>query len=104
MKKRMLSFGIIAASAAGLFAFTAVTQSSITGKVTPAEGAETVWAISGTDSTKAAVSAGAFAIQVKPGSYKVLVDAKAPYKDVTVENLEVKEGQPLDVGEIVLQQ
>jgi hypothetical protein len=33
----------------------------------------------------------------------VIVDAKDPYKDVTLENLEVKQDQPLDVGEIVLQ-
>jgi hypothetical protein len=103
MKKRMLTLGIVAASVAGLFAFTN-TATSITGKVTPADGAETVWAISGTDSAKAAVSSGAFTIEVKPGTYKVIVDAKDPYKDVTLENLEVKQDQALDVGEIVLQQ
>ncbi|MGZ8511779.1 MAG: carboxypeptidase regulatory-like domain-containing protein [Chitinophagaceae bacterium] len=103
MKKRMLTFGIVAASFAGLFAFT-TTATSITGKVTPGDGAETVWAISGTDSAKATVSSGAFTLDVKPGTYKVIVDAKDPYKDVTLENLEVKQDQPLDVGEIVLQQ
>ena len=103
MKKKMLTLGIVAASVAGLFAFT-TAATSITGKVTPADGAETVWAISGSDSTKAAVSAGAFTIDVKPGTYKVIVDAKDPYKDVTLENLEVKQDQALDVGEIVLQQ
>jgi hypothetical protein len=104
MKKRMLTLGVVAASVAGLFAFTTMTQTSITGKVTPAEGAETVWAISGTDSAKGTVTSGAFAIEVKPGTYKVIVDAKDPYKDVTLENLEVKQDQALDVGEIVLQQ
>lgn len=103
MKKSMLTFGIVAASVAGLFAFTPVTQSSITGKVTPADGADAVWAISASDSTKGVISSGAFTIEVKPGTYKVMVDAKDPYKDVTLENLEVKQDQPLDVGEIVLQ-
>jgi len=103
MKKRMLTLGVVAASVAGLFAFT-TTATSITGKVTPADGAEAVWAISGTDSTKGAITSGAFAIEVKPGNYKVIVDAKDPYKDVTLENLEVKQDQALDVGEIVLQQ
>ncbi|RYF97328.1 MAG: carboxypeptidase regulatory-like domain-containing protein [Chitinophagaceae bacterium] len=103
MKKKMLTLGIVAASVAGLFAFT-TAATSITGKVTPSDGAETVWAISGSDSTKAAVSSGAFTIDVKPGTYKVIVDAKDPYKDVTLENLEVKQDQSLDVGEIVLQQ
>lgn len=103
MKKSMLNFGIAMISVAGIFAFTTTTQTSITGKVSPAEGAETVWAISGKDSTKGAISSGAFALEVKPGMYKVIVDAKDPYKDVTLENLEVKQGQPIDVGEIVLQ-
>jgi hypothetical protein len=103
MKKSMLTCGIVAASVAGLFAFTSETQSSITGKVTPVDGAEAVWAISPSDSAKGTVSAGAFTIDVKPGTYRVIVDAKDPYKDVTLENLEVKQDQPLDVGEIVLQ-
>ena len=103
MKKRMLTFGIVAASVAGLFAFTAATQTSITGKVVPADGAETVWAIGATDSTKGTLSSGTFTLDVKPGTYKVVVDAKDPYKDVTLENLEVKQDQPLNVGEIVLQ-
>ena len=103
MNKSMLTCGIVAASFAGLFAFRTLTQSSITGKVAPADGAETVWAISGTDSTKGTISSGAFTLEVKPGTYKLIIDAKDPYKDVTLENLEVKQGQPVDVGEIVLQ-
>lgn len=103
MKKRMLTCGIIAASVAGLFAFTSATQTSITGKIVPGDGAETVWAISATDSTKGTLSSGTFTLDVKPGTYKVIVDAKDPYKDVTLENLEVKQDQPLNVGEIVLQ-
>ena len=102
MKKRMLTVGILAASVATLFSF-AKMQASITGKVRPGEGAETVWAISAMDSTKATVSSGTFTLNVKPGIYKVVVDAKDPYKDVTLENLEVKQDQPLNVGEIVLQ-
>ena len=102
MKKSMLTCGIIAASVAGLFAFT-TNQSSITGKVTPADGAQAVWAYGASDSTKGNISGGAFTIDVKPGTYRVVVDAKDPYKDVTLENLEVKQDQPLDVGEVVLQ-
>lgn len=103
MKKQILLCLIAIASIAGIYAAT-VSQSTISGKVSPADGATTVFAISGTDSARAPITAGAFALQVKPGTYQLLVDAKAPYKDVTLENIEVKEGQPLDVGEIVLQQ
>ena len=102
MKKEMLTFGLAAVSFAGIMAFTK-DQSFITGRVAPADGAEAVWAISGTDSTKGAISAGAFALKVKPGTYKIIVDGKDPYKDVILENLEVKQDQPIDVGEIILQ-
>ena len=78
--------------------------SSITGKVSPAEGAELIWAISATDSIKFTVTSGNFSAQVKPGTFKLIVDAKAPYKDVLLDNLEIKENQVLDVGEIILQQ
>ena len=102
MKMKMLTCSIVAASVAGLFAFT-TTQSSITGKVSPADGVETVWGVSGTDTAKGPISGGALSLEVKPGTYKLTVDAKDPYKDVTLENLEVKQDQPLDVGEVVLQ-
>ncbi len=77
-------------------------QSNITGKVSPADGAEAVWAIGTSDSSKASINGGSFSLQVKPGVYKVLVDAKEPRKDVVLDNIEVKD-QPVDVGEIVLQ-
>jgi len=80
-----------------------ILQASITGKISPADGAEVVWAISATDSVKAMVALGSFSIQVKPGLYKLIVDAKEPLKDAQLDNLDVKENQVLDVGEIILQ-
>jgi hypothetical protein len=82
----------------------ATLQSSITGRISPIDGAELIWAISATDSIKVAVASGSFSAQVKPGHFKLIVDAKNPYKDVLLDNLEVKENQVLDVGEIILQQ
>lgn len=103
MKRSILSCGIIAAAAAGVLSFTSPEQGSITGKITPADGAEAVWAISGSDSAKGTVTSGTFSLAVKGGTYKVIVDAKDPYKDVTFDNVEVKD-QPVDIGEVVLQQ
>ena len=103
MKRKFLSIGFLSAFALGLFAFTGL-QSGIVGKVTPADGAEAVWAISGTDSVKTGVTEGTFSLGVKAGTYTVVVDAKDPYKDVTLENVEVKDGEPTDLGEISLGQ
>jgi hypothetical protein len=78
-------------------------QASVTGRVSPPEGADVVWLIGTGDSVKTSVAYGNFSIQVKPGKYRLLVDAKTPYRDAQLNNLEVKADQMLDVGEIILQ-
>ena len=104
MKRTIGTLFVSAVAFAGLISFRAVQDSAITGKVTPPDGVEYVWAISGTDSLKATATDGSFSLTVKPGTYKVVVDAKDPYKDAVLENVEVKDGQNSDLGEIRLQQ
>jgi hypothetical protein len=105
MKKKLAGSGILLTLIGGLFAFSTFEQASITGKVSPGDGAQAIWAISATDSVKSTnISSGSFSLQAKPGTYKLIIDAKEPYKDVTLDNLELKQDQVLDVGEIVLQQ
>jgi hypothetical protein len=102
MKKNLLYSGILAAIAPVVFAMTS-SQPAIVGSISPADGVESVWAVSKTDSVKAVViNTGSFSMSVRPGIYKVIVDAKAPYKDVVLSNIDVKD-QLMDVGEIVLQ-
>lgn len=81
-----------------------VSASSIKGMVQPADGASFVVAASDKDSARSAVNDGMFTINIKPGSYKVTVVAKAPYKDVVKDNVEVSEGNTTDLGTISLQQ
>lgn len=93
------------AAAIALFAFSKIETGSITGKVTPADAAAKVWAISGTDTLKASVDGGTFNItNVKPGTYKLIVEAMPPYKNMAKEGVTVNDGQSTDVGEIKLQQ
>jgi len=103
MKRKLLSIGFVAAFALGLAAFTG-TQTGIVGRVVPQDAVDLVWAISGTDSLKTNVTSGAFSLPAKAGTYKVIVDAKDPYQDVTFENVEVRDGEATDLGEITLQQ
>ncbi|MET0637252.1 MAG: carboxypeptidase regulatory-like domain-containing protein [Chitinophagaceae bacterium] len=101
MKKKLVFLGLALVGLCTAYAFRPM-QPGITGKVSPADAAEMVWAISSTDSAKAGVSGGSFSLSVKPGTYRVVVDAKEPRKDVVLDNIEVKD-QPVDVGEIVIQ-
>lgn len=103
MKRFFLASGILLSGMAGLYAFRPLEQSSITGKVSPADQATSVWAISGTDSTTANVINGAFSLTAKAGTYKIVVDAKEPYKDASLDGIVVNDGAATDVGEIKLQ-
>ena len=87
-------------------AFTPQTETGvIKGRISPADGANQVWAISGTDTLKTVPSNGEFMFdKVKTGSYTVAIDAKDPYKDQMIESVEVKAGEIKDLGEIKLAQ
>ena len=105
MKKSGLGFLATATVALGLMAFTAVETGSIKGTFSPANSVNQVWAISGTDTLKITPDSASFTFdQVKAGAYTVIVDAKEPLKDKTVDNVTVKAGQVADVGEIKLEQ
>ena len=78
-------------------------QATIIGKISPIEGADVAWIIGRRDSLRTLVVSGTFSQSVSPGVYKLVVDAKDPYKDATLVNLEVKQDQILDIGEIILQ-
>ena len=104
MKRTIATLFLAAVAVVGLHSFRAVQDSTISGKIVPPDGAEYIWAISGTDSLKTTATDGAFSLTVKPGTYTVVVDAKDPYKDAVMDNVEVKDGQNSDLGEIRLQQ
>lgn len=105
MKKTRLTLTALSIVAAGLFAFKAITNGSVKGTVSPADAAVRAWAISGTDTLKTDVANGAFEIgDAKPGTYKLIIEAKAPYKNATKEGVEVKDGETTDLGEITLVQ
>lgn len=103
MKKTVATLIILIITVASLHAFRVMQQSVIKGRIYPADGAEIVVAIHGTDSLKIKPADGGFNFVVKPGGWKVWIDAKAPLKDVTVD-ADVKEGQTSDLGEIKLNQ
>jgi hypothetical protein len=76
----------------------------IKGTINPPGGATQVWAISGADTLRANVSAGAFEIKnVKTGTYTLLVEAVAPYKPISKPGVHVLEEEQVDVGEIRLE-
>ena len=105
MKSIKLTLMAVGIATASLFAFKAIDGGTVKGTVSPAEGAVRAWALSGADTLRAPIVNGAFEIlNAKPGSYRVIIEAKPPYKNAFKDSVTVAEGQPTDIGEIKLQQ
>ena len=87
-----------------LFAFIIPRQptSTISGIVTPADAVVKIWAISNTDSLSTIPVAGKFSVTVKEGIWNLVVEGVKPYQNATVTGITVIDGQPNDVGTIVL--
>lgn len=91
-------------AAAGLFAFTLVRDGSLHGTVTPADSGVQAWAESSMDTLKAPIVNGSYEISgAKPGTYKIVIEAKPPYQNAAKDGIVVNDGQSTDVGEIHLE-
>jgi hypothetical protein len=94
----------ITIATAGLFSFSQLRSGSIKGTVTPSEGAVRAWAESSTDTLKATIVNGTYEItDAKPGMYKVIIEAKPPYRNNAKDGITVNDGQAADAGEIKLE-
>ena len=88
---------------AGLFAFSGMNSGSVKGTVSPASAGINAWIISATDTLKVPVENGSFEIaNVKPGTYKIVIEAKPPFRNAAKDDIAVGNGQVIDVGEIKL--
>jgi|SRR3954449_11834025 hypothetical protein len=101
--KNIITCILIITTIVAVFAFRFFANGGIKGKIIPADGASQVWAISSSDTLKAAISQGTFQISnVKQGTYKIYIDAIDPYKDVVKEGVQITENGTVDLGEIQL--
>ena|ERR1700743_1108727 len=99
-----LKVAAVAAATAGLFAFTGFREGSIRGTVTPADGGGRAWAESSSDTLRAPIVNGSYEIaNAKPGTYKVIIEAKPPYRNAAKDGIMVNDGQAADAGEIRLE-
>ena len=105
---RITKLSLVAAgiSILSLLGFKAITNGSLKGRVSPASAGVRVWLISATDTVKAPVESGTFTIgDVKPGTYKVVIEARPPYKNGVKDGVTISDNSnPVDVGEIKLSQ
>lgn len=103
MKKMQVTALALGVMAAGLFAFRDMNTGSIKGSVTPAENVVNVWALSSTDTVRSTMENGVFEVSnLKPGDYKLVIEAKLPYSHQIKDSISVMDNQPTDVGTIAL--
>lgn len=103
MKKTGLALCATIVGVVTLHSFGYQKAGSITGTIVPADGAFTVWAIQNTDTIKNIPANGIFSLTARSGTWKVIIDAKDPYQDVMMENVQVSDGKETSLGEIKLQ-
>jgi len=84
--------------------FASMDRSGIQGTIDPPEGAKRIWAVSGKDTVSIIPAPGSFIMDVKPGSWKLVVEAVLPYKNAERESILVIDGQITDIGLIKLSQ
>jgi hypothetical protein len=105
MKRKFATLSLLLIPVIAFFSFSVKFASVIKGTISPADKAESVWAINGNDSTKVTPLQGGFQLNdLKAGTYKIVIEGKAPYKDFVKEGVVVKEGEVLDLGNITLNQ
>lgn len=95
-------FGVIIALV--LISSFVTDRSGIQGTIDPPEGARRIWAVSGKDTVSIIPSPGSFIMDVKPGSWKLVVEAVLPYKNAERDGILVTDGQITDIGLIKLTQ
>ncbi|HEX4373971.1 MAG TPA: carboxypeptidase regulatory-like domain-containing protein [Puia sp.] len=104
MKASAIKIVALVVIAASLFAFRNLQTGSIKGIVSPSNGAVRAWAETMSDTLKADVVNGSYEIiNVKPGTYRVIIEAKPPFRNAAKENVIVIDGHATDAGEIKLE-
>lgn len=103
MKKTRIAFLSLAIAASVLLSFRS-KPASIKGKITPAFYGIQAWAITETDTLYTTISDGSFEFpNAEPGVYRIIIEARSPYRHMAKDGIVVKDGQATDIGELSLQ-
>lgn len=104
MKLTRIDFAGLLIAVLILSAFVFLEGGYIKGKVVPAENAARAFAISGTDTIRTSISNGSIQIsKLKAGVYQLWIEATAPYQHKLIPDVNVKDNEITDVGEIQLE-
>ena len=104
MKRTRMALIGLSMAATALLSFHEHGATVLKGKVSPAFYAVNAWAISEHDTLYTSIDDGSFAFAVSdPGTYRIIVEARSPYRHIAKDGIVVREGQSTDIGELSLQ-
>lgn len=87
-----------------LFSFRTLQPTAIKGEVTPAWYGVHAWAISESDTLYTDITDGNFEFSnAQPGTYRIVIEARPPYRHMQIDGIVVTEGQTTDAGQLSLQ-
>ena len=103
MRNAIVQLVLVIIGVSSIHAVKLLQTSSFHMRMSPANGAERVWAIQGKDSIEMTNVNGEFFLRsINPGQWRVSVEAFEPYKDVQFNVGDIKPGFDRDLGEIRL--
>jgi hypothetical protein len=103
MRNAIVQLVLVIIGVSSIHAVKLLQTSSFHVRISPANGAERVWAIQGKDSIEMTNVNGEFFLRsINPGQWRVSVEAVEPYKDVQFNVDDIKPGFDRDLGEIRL--
>ena len=101
MKNTQLIFILAVFIMLGLCAFALRQTASIKATIIPASATGQAYAVSGADTANASFSNGVLSmLNIKAGTYRIIIRGDAPFREVVKENVTVQEGSIEDLGEI----
>ena len=104
MKRTRTALLGFAIAAVALLSFQKHGTSILKGIVTPAFYAMNAWAISEHDTLYTSVEDGSFSFAIPdPGTYKIIVEARSPYRHMQKNGIVVRDGEQINLGELSLQ-
>ncbi len=104
MRNALVQLGLVLLGVTSVHAVKLLQTSSLRTRISPKEAAENIWAIQGNDSLRLLGSDGLYYISaLHPGNWRIVIDAKKPYRNASVEAADIRPGIEMDLGEIRLE-
>jgi hypothetical protein len=100
--KASWTFIFLIGTIAILHSFKLQKKGVLKGKIEPSSKVKTLWALDEDHKTQVSVHEGAFELELRPGNYKLYIDAAEPLKDGMYRQIQVREEDTTDLGLLIL--